>query len=129
MAINYKDLNPTEASFRMNKREYFLRPFDLAARVWADDEFATEDSPSGLVNLSRKIDDFTNFSPLLKCAWYLLRNKKDFGFYDQFIIDIENSEEGSTAVIGDIYRAFVKTLGVSDPMIEEIKEELELKKF
>lgn len=123
--IKYSDLKPSNATFVLNEVEYELRPFDLAARVWANDEFATETEPNGLVNLSKTVQDMTSFSAVYKCAWHLLKRKRSFGFYENFLKEIDKDEHKITA---DIYKAFVRTLGVSEPQLDNFKEELELKK-
>ena len=130
MAINYEDLHPVSASFRFKKHEYYLRPFDLAAQVWAHSEFATPENSNGVEVLSTRIQDLTDFEPVLKCAWHLLKRKRHFGFYSEFVNQIEAGDDDSDKIklIGDIYTAFVKTLGVSQPQLDNIREELELKK-
>ena len=130
MGIAYEDLNPVNASFRFNSKEYELRPFDLAAQVWARNEFATDAEPNGVEILSKRIQDMTDFEPILKCAWHLLKRKRDFGFYDEFVKQIGKGDDDNkeVALIGLIYKAFVKTLGVSQPQLDSIADELELKK-
>jgi len=130
MAISYQDLNPVCASFRFNDNDYELRPFDLAAQVWAHTEFATDDNKNGVDVLSTRIQDLSDFEPILKCAWHLLKRKRHFGFYDEFVSQISKGDIASnqSKLIGDIYNAFVKTLGVSQPQLDQIKEDLELKK-
>lgn len=128
MSIKYQDLNPTEASFILNKKEYYLRPFDLAARVWAEDAFATKENKSGLMELSELVQDMTSFTAVYKCVWHLLKRKRDFGFFDNFLKAIGDDDNGEHLTTKGIYDAFVKTLGVSEPQIEDMKDELELKK-
>lgn len=128
MAIEYKDLNPVTATFTLNEKEYELRPFDLVAQVWAMDEFKTKEEPNGIVVLSDLVQEMTNFNAVYKCTWHLLKRKRDFGFFDNFLKAIENDNRGANPVTQDIYKAFVKTLGVSQPHIDEFTEELELKK-
>jgi len=130
MSIAYKDLKPSDATFVMNKKEYELRPFDLTAQVWASEFFATKEQPNGLITLSEKIADFGNFSALYNCIWHLLKRKRDFNHFSSFLSQVEKGDEDkdSTGLTGDMYRAFVKTLGVSQPQLENIQEELELKK-
>lgn len=131
MPISYQDLNPMESSFILNKKEYFLRPFDLAARVWADDYFSTEKEQSGLIVLSKKIQDLTNFEALYRCCWHLLKKKRDFGFYENFVHSIENGDDDSDSIkiTMDLYKAFTRSLGLSEPQLEKFKEDFELKKF
>jgi len=131
MSISYQDLKPVESSFILNKKEYFLRPFDLSARVWADDFFSNENQSSGLIVLSEKIKDMKNFEALYRCCWHLLKRKRDFGFYENFVLSIEKGDEDSDSIklTGDLYRAFVRSLGLSEPQLEKFKEDLELKKF
>lgn len=130
MSISYKDLNPTQSSFVLNEKEYFLRPFDLAARVWADDYFATPEQKSGLVVLSEKIQDMKSFETLFRCCWHLLKRKRDFGYYENFVKAIEEGDDkkSSQVLIADLYKAFVYTLGVSEPMLAKFEEEIEVKK-
>ena len=130
MAIKYEDLNPICASFTFHNKEYELRPFDLAAQVWAHTTFATEENENGVEVLSALVKDMKNFDPLFKCAWHLLKRKRDFGFYEEFVKQIGKGDDNSdsTKLIGDIYKAFVKCLGVSQPQLDQIADELELKK-
>lgn len=130
MSIKYEDLNPVCSSFRFQGKDFELRPFDLAAQVWAHNEFATKENKNGVEVLSQRIQDTTDFEPLLKCAWHLLKRKRHFGFYDEFVkqIDKGDDESDKIKILGEIYRAFVETLGVSQPQLDTIEEELELKK-
>lgn len=130
MAISYKDLNPTESSFTLNGVEYFLRPFDLVARVWASDYFATPENKEGLYVLSELVQDFSSFEAIYRCAWHLLKRKRDFDTYENFVKAIEAGDEArdQVTVTSDIYNAFVKTLGVSEPQMEKYREDMEIKK-
>jgi len=130
MAISYKDLNPTEASFILNKTEYFLRPFDLVARVWASDYFATKENQEGLYALSELVQDLSSFEAVYRCTWHLLKRKRDFGTYEDFIkaIELGDDTNDQVNVTAQIYNAFVKTLGVSEPQMEKYREDIDLKK-
>lgn len=130
MAISYKDLNPTESSFTLNGVEYFLRPFDLVARVWASDYFANPENKEGLQVLSDLVQDLSSFDAVYRCAWHLLKRKRDFGNYEAFVSAIEKGDESKNqnVITGEIYNAFVKTLGVSEPQMEKYREDIEIKK-
>ena len=54
-AVKIQDLNPIEATIKLNDTEYTLRKFDLLARSWAHTEFATDENQDGLVALAEKM--------------------------------------------------------------------------
>lgn len=130
MAIPFHDLNPVHLSFKLNKKTYELRPFDLTAQVWARCEFATKEQPDGLVVLTGLIQDMNNFEPLFKCVWHLLKRKRDFGYFEEFVSQIDKGDDDSDkgTLIGQLYLIFTKSLQISQPDMEDIEEDLELKK-
>jgi len=130
MSIKYEDLNPRHSSFTLNNKDYEIRPFDLAAQVWARNEFATSDNKDGIVVLTELIQDMNNPMPLFKCVWHLLKRKRDFGFYEEFVKAIEKGDNDSDKfkIMSEMWSAFLETLGLSQPQLESIREEMELKK-
>lgn len=130
MSIPFYELNPTCLSFRLNGKEYEIRPFDLTAQVWARCEFATKEQPDGLVILSELIQDMNNFDPLLKSIWHLLKRKRDFGFYEEFVSQIDKGDKDSDKgkVLTNLYVIFTNALQLSQPNMNDIEEDLELKK-
>ena len=126
--MKYQDLNPTEAVFELCDQEFTIGKFSLIAQTWAYNEFATQDEPNGVNVLANGIADMSNSEPLLKCVWFLMRRKHFFGTYENFVEEIDKLKDEKWAKIMELYTAFVQTLGVSQPDLEEIHEELELKK-
>ena len=126
--MKYQDLNPTEATFKLCDQEFTIGKFSLIAQTWAYNEFATTEEPNGVNVLAQQIADINNSECLLKCVWFLMRRKHFFGSYENFVSKIEDLGDGKWAKIMELYTAFVQTLGVSQPDLEEIQEELELKK-
>lgn len=131
-AVKVEDLNPIEATIKIDGNEYTLRKFDLLAQSWANREFATKNQPNGLFILADKIKDFNNnFDTLLECTWHLLKEKKVFGSYDGFckaVIEEGERRKSQTEIMGDLLKAFTYTLGISTVKNEDIREDEELKK-
>ena len=132
-ALKVQDLNPIETTITLNGKEYTLRKFDLLARSWASNEFATESRPDGLFVLADKMKSFgaDNFDTLLKCIWHLLKQKSDFGSFDGFCLAVTKECEKTGSEItymGSLLKAFNYTLGVSELSEDEIGEDSELKK-
>ena len=128
MAINYSDLNPTESEIELNSVTFQLRPFDLTAQTWAFNHFATADEKNGLTVLTTRIQDVNDFDALLDTIWHLLKGKMHFN----------NSKESFFKAVEKLDHKYIKSmemrtalnecLGVSQPMIEEFKGDIELKK-
>jgi len=126
MGIQYHELNPRRSKIILNDKEYYLRPFDLAAQVWCYEEFKTETEPNGIVALTKRLEDVQDIAAYTKVVFHLLEDKKDFGIYANFINEIEKNGKYSKTI--ELYNALVESLGVSQPQIDKIKKELELKK-
>ncbi len=128
--MKYHELNPTSAKFELDNQEFTLRAFDLQAQVWAYNEFATEENKDGIEVLSNRISDIKDADCYLRVAWHLMRRKVYFGTYTNFLnkIQVEYKGDRYWDKVVEIYKCVVKTLGVSQPHIEELEEDLELKK-
>jgi hypothetical protein len=127
MSIDYKDLNPVEATAVINNQSLEFNKFSLMAQCWADKEFATADEPSGVIVLSGLIQDWTQPEPMLKLSYYLLKDKSLFKSFQEYL-EFVDSHKSKWTNVKAIYEAVVYTLGVSQPQIDEMEEELELKK-
>ena len=127
VVIEYKDLVPLPAKIVLDDSEFTLRGFDLAAQVWAYNEFATPENKDGVENLSNRINDIKDTECILKCTWHLMNRKSHFGTYEKFVSCIDSTENKWNKIM-ELYQAFVKTLGVSQPKLEELAEELQIKK-
>lgn len=127
MSISYQDLNPIDSTVMINDKKLTLKKFSLLAQCWAHEEFATKDEPNGIKNLSEIIQDWTQPEPVIKLSWYLLKEKSEFRDFDHYLefIDSKNSKWNN---VKNIFESVVKTIGVSQPQIDEIEEDLELKK-
>jgi len=132
MPISYSDLKPAKAIFKLGLNEYTLRPFDLTAQVWASDYWKTEAQHNGLLVLTERLRSIEDVEAITKTCWYLLENKQQFDRkYTEFLKTIEKGdpENGNKwLLIADLFKALSKTLGVSQPDLEEFQEDLELKK-
>lgn len=128
--MKFNELNPTDAKIEIDDREFSLRAFDLAAQVWCYNEFATESNPDGMAVLSERIQDMKDADAILKLTWHLLKRKTYFKNYNNFlkIIESENKKNNYWNKIMELYQAVVVTLGVSQPQLEELQQDLELKK-
>lgn len=120
-AVNIRDLNPREASFTLAGKAYELKPFTLAAQVWAYDEFKTESQPNGLEGLSERMKVLEP-AAIAKVAYYLLKDKSDFPNVDKFIDRLGDHYTTLSILIKPIS----EVIGISQPEITE--DELELKK-
>jgi hypothetical protein len=128
--MEYHELNPSDAKFELDGEEFTIRAFDLAAQVWCYNEFATPENKDGITVLSERISDFKDADAVLRLTWHLLRRKTYFGNYSTFLnaVEKEKTDNNFWNKIMEIYGAIVKTLGVSQPQLAEIKQEMELKK-
>lgn len=126
--MEYHDLKPVESTVIVDSKELTLRPFDLSAQVWAYNFFATKDNPDGMRVLAQRISDIRDAEAVLRLTWHLLKEKQFFLSYENFVDKIDKDSKGKWVRVVELYKAVVKTLGVSQPQIDEIQEELELKK-
>ena len=122
MKIPYHELNPRPYEFEMEGKAYKLAPFSLKAQTWAYEEFKTEQEPNGLKNLSELLKA-VDLKTAVVCCWYLLEDKKGLNIGEFFEICQKHEN------IRKPFDALAKTIGLSQPHIEGIEEELELKKF
>ncbi len=132
-AVKIQDLNPIEATIKLNDTEYTLRKFDLLARSWAHTEFSTnenQDALGALADNMKNILESNDYTPLLKVCWHLLKRKRDFKTYELFVSAVEKGDDENSTVmkLGELLMAFNKTLGLSELSMDEIKEDIELKK-
>ena len=128
MGIEYNELNPADSVFTLKGREFEIRSFDLLAQSWAHSFFATADEPNGMSVLARRVSNIEDVEAIAQIAFHLLKDKEFFNKnFKEFMTAIE-SEDRKWIKVVEIYKAVVKTLGVSQPKIEEIREEIELKK-
>lgn len=121
--INIKDLNPRESTFDLAGKTYTLKKFSLAARVWVEYEFSTPQQKSGLMALSDMMRDLDP-GAFAKVSYYLLKDKSDFPTIEKFIDALGDD----VTILGVLGRPIVECFGVSNPDLEDIEEDLELKK-
>lgn len=130
-AVQLQDLNPADSVISLRGQEYEIRKFDLLARSWAYSEFQTEEEPNGLLVLSKRMAKIEeDFEPLLRCVWHLLKRKRDFKDYKDFVLAVGEGDDSNSTMMkmGELLRAFNRTMGISELKEDEIKEDLELKK-
>jgi len=130
MGISAKDLNPLPSSFLIGKKEYKMRDCDLLFEIWAHEKFSTPEETNGLIAFSRLASDLSKPKPILQAAYHLLVDDSDFANEEDFIIQI-----GKRAGVGKkyytlngIYQAMARSFGLSQPLMDEIAEDQELKK-
>ena len=126
--MRYEDLNPMPASIRLNGHDYEMRAFDLNAQVWADFEFANTEK-KGLEVLSERLRRF-DAQASLKLCWHLLDKKgqRHLGGFDNFVKLCGKEGDTDWDMIVEIYKKLLIVIGVSQPMLEDVKRDLELKK-
>lgn len=128
MAIQYHELKPIESEIEIDSIKFKLRPFDLSAQVWAYNHFATAENTDGISVLSERIQDIKDVGAVIDVVWHLLKNKYHFNNSQKiFNKTIDNQQYKYTKTM-EFRAAIVQCLGVSQPMIDEMKGELELKK-
>lgn len=121
--VEFKDLNPRSAIVKVKTKGglkgYKLRAFDLAAHSWIVDTFGDEeDFRAGLHR--------GDAGMIMKTLHELLENPADFPTYEDF----RGCFKGHDFLITEGLNALSYTIGVSQPMIDEIvKRETDLKKW
>jgi len=129
MGAKIYELNARDAEFVLDGKTYHLRKFDLNARVWAHDEFKTEDEQDGLKALAQRLQNKWNDLPAVsKTVFHLIKEKDLFGTYESFIDAIEKAPKNTNTILIDLYNALNACLGASEPSKDEIEEDEELKK-
>ena len=129
MAIHYSDLVPGKSKIELKGKSYVLRPFNLLAQAWAYSEFSTKECEDGLTVLSNRLQDIQDFEASIRTVHFLLEDKKSFPTYEDFFKAIEEDTDGNMyKKIIEIYNALVDTIGISQPKMEEIQNEIDLKK-
>lgn len=130
MAIEYTQLRPKSSKIILFDKEYILKPFSLAAQVWANHEFATTDRQNGLFNLAERMKNLNDLEAILKLTYYLMEDKTSWPTYKDFynLFDKKKIEKPYLKIM-EIYTALVECLGNSQPQnVEELEAEAELKK-
>jgi len=128
--LSIDDILPERASFFLKdkKKEYFLRPINLTDNVWLKNKWGDKVD---------KIFDPPDMPELSKIVYRLLEDKSDFRAEDIEYIDDEGetqekritgpeklceSIQGVTEQI-NIFRALMSTIGISQPVFNEMLEE------
>lgn len=121
--MELKDLHPADAELIINGKTYHFKKFSLAARAWADAEFATKECPNGLMNLSEKVAR-NNTYVVCKCMYHLLKDKTDFPNLDSFI----DAMGTNLFIMQKVFPAFERMLGISEPKRDEDLDTEQLEK-
>jgi len=128
MPIAYHELKPQESQIQLNEVNFILRPFDLSAQVWAYNHFATPEKPNGVEILSERIQDINDFGAVLDTTWHLLKDKAHFhNNQDNFNRAVDTLKHKYSKAM-EFRQAIVQCLGVSQPKLDEIQGDIELKK-
>lgn len=128
--VPFTDLIPKNSKIKIHNKVYKLKPFTLAVELWATDEFKTPQEPNGLQVLSNRLRDFSDKEAVFKVIYKLIIDKSDFDTYEKFIKYVEEMEQERIYIfITECYYAISDTIGLSQPVIENIEEDIELKKL
>lgn len=128
MTISYHELNPKESEIELKSINFVLRKFDLSAQVWAYNNFATDKQKDGVKVLSERIQDLNDFGAVIEVVWHLLKNKMHFNNNIEYFKAAIELEDYPQLKIMQFRESIVECLGVSQPKLNEIKEDIELKK-
>ena len=134
-AIKLEDLLPSMAEFKMNGKVYNLRPINLDDQVWMGDKYGPE-----------RLEEILSTLPLKEVCEIIfhqlpLEQKKDFPYEE--IEDLDDEGKPCTkemtgpakvrqSISGiahqmELIRALLKTIGISQPVLEKLEAE-EIKK-
>jgi len=123
--ISIKDLNPSPSKFEVAGNVYHMKKFSLAAQVWADTEFSSDEQPSGLYNLSDSMRNL-DVAAIAKVAYYLLVDKSEIENYEG-VIDLFRND---VSLIKVLLPAVDRSIRGSQPDQTDVTdEEVELKKL
>ena len=128
--IHFSELIPRESTIKIFDKVYKLKPFTIAIETWAYYEFQTKDEKNGVKVLSDRLRDFNDKEAVLKCIYKLLVDKNDFDTYEKFIEKLDTYDRDKFYIfLTECYYSLSEAIGISQPVIENIEEELELKKY
>lgn len=128
--VNYSDLRPKKSKIKLLEKTYILKPFSIGVETWAYYEFQTKDERNGMNVLSERLRDFNDKEALLKTLHKLIIDKEDFPEYEDFLKLVETlGQEKIYLFLMEGFYSIAETIGLSQPIIENIEEELELKKL
>ena len=123
MSFELKDLKPRDADIVINNKKYDVKKFSMAAQIWCYYEFGNKENKNGLHILKEKLED-GDLHASAKVIYYLLKDKSDFVDIDDFI-----ERAAKFKNLEAIYKTLCKVMGYSQPEIEKIEKEVELKKY
>jgi len=109
-------------SFQIAGKTYHLKKFSLAAQVWINEEFATNNELNGLENFSNELKK-PNLSVVSKVCYFLLEDKTDFPILESFINALGDTYTGLKILLSPLCTV------ITDAQPEQMsEEEVKLKK-
>lgn len=115
MKLNFEDLVPQKASFKLStlEREITLKPWSLRVRFWALDKYGQERLQEILQKQSLK--------ELCEIVFFMMsdEDKSRFKSFDDFLDSVQTTQD-----ILNLSMALLGTIGLSEPIIEEMRKEL-----
>jgi hypothetical protein len=124
--MHFAELNPRPSQVVIHGKRYKLKPFSLAAHVWAYCEFATKDNSNGLEVLSKRFADPNDFDATYRTVYHLIKDKSAWSDYDMFLSDVTSIKNKYTLLM-EFKLALQECVGNGTPD-EPTEEEAELKK-
>ena len=110
-------------SFQIAGKTYHLKKFSLAAQVWVNEEFATDNKLNGIENFSTELAK-SNLSVITKVCYFLMEDKTDFPHIDKFIDSLSDTYTGLKILLSPLCAV------ITDAQPEQMSdEEVKLKKF
>lgn len=115
MKLKLEDLVPQKAAFKLSTldNEITLRPWSLRVRFWALEKYGQERLQEILQTQSLK--------ELCDIVFYMLsdEDKKRFKSFDDFLDSVQTTQD-----ILNLSMALLGTIGLSEPVIEQIRKEM-----
>ncbi len=132
MTNELAELNSPAIKIEICGKVLTLEKFDLFARAWAYEEFATDKEPDGLIALAKRLELKTvihDINAIAKPIYFLIKEKDIVGTYDDFIKLIDKDKRHSALLIKYLFEEGLnKSLKISEPSKDELEEDDELKK-
>ena len=129
MAIKIHELNPLDSYFELNGERYELHSITLAKRIYIDNYFGTQEKgeePNGVATLTKNLESFGNFEALSEIIFYLMKDKEKFKHAKDLLAHAE--KDGGTRTFELMYVALCECVGLSEPQLDEMANEIETKK-
>lgn len=115
MKLSIKDLKPKEATFKLDSYPgvtFTLKKFSLNAQLWMSEQFGDE-NVQGIFE-QQKLKEISHL------AFFLLKDKSVLPTLEAFREAVTSHEDRAGMLM-----ALLETIGISQPIIDELAKELE----